>query len=258
MLKQESESQPKLLHNRLGPSTIFLGFGPVPAKILHADTCVTLDKGLKDATCASRSFLAKNWPRLIASHQQYCQKRAHCRAVCLYDCHKKKRSMWTSRPCRTGSATQLSMGACRKRSQAKASLHCLRHCQQFLDWWAQGSDWSCSSTRMLPFLGTNPQLAQGLCLVWWILSEPDGTRKKKKKKHWPPAPRCWVDCHVPSSSLHAQTTSLVELYTQPTVCGIVDVAIISPLALSKHQLQNKTHRFVCLCYHTVLLWFFGR
>ncbi len=33
MLKQESKSQPKLLHNRLGPLTIFLGLGPVPAKI---------------------------------------------------------------------------------------------------------------------------------------------------------------------------------------------------------------------------------
>jgi hypothetical protein len=35
----------------------------------------------------------------------------------------------------------------------------------FLDRQAQGSDRSCSSTHMLPFLGTNPQVAQGPCLV---------------------------------------------------------------------------------------------
>ena len=60
VLKQESESQPKLLRNRLGPSTMFLGFGPVPAKILHAIVCVTLGEDLKDATSALQSFFAKN------------------------------------------------------------------------------------------------------------------------------------------------------------------------------------------------------
>ncbi len=115
-----------------------------------------------------------------------------------------------------------------------------RHCvvssvsEDNLDCQAQGSDQSCSSARMLPFLGTNPQVAQGPCLVQRILLEPDGTGKKKKKKRWPPAPRCRVDCHIPSFSLHAQTSSLVKLCTRPTVCGVIDIAIVSPLASSKH------------------------
>jgi hypothetical protein len=62
-----------------------------------------------------------------------------------------------------------------------------------------------------------------------------------------------IDCHVPSSSLHAQTSSSVKLYTRPTVCGVVDIAIVSPLALSQHRLHDKAHQFDCLCYHTVLL-----
>ncbi len=94
---------------------------------------------------------------------------------------------------------------------------------------------------MLPFLGTNPQVAQGPCSVQRILLEPDGTRKKKKKKRWPLAPHCRVDCHIPSFSLHAQTSSSVELYTRPTVRGVVDVAIVSPLALSEHRLRNEVH-----------------
>ncbi len=39
---------------------IFLGFGPIPTKILHANVCVTLGKGLQDAMSVSRSFLTKN------------------------------------------------------------------------------------------------------------------------------------------------------------------------------------------------------
>jgi hypothetical protein len=70
----------------------------------------------------------------------------------------------------------------------------MRHCivagvdDDFLDCQAQGSDQSLSSARMLPFLGTNPQVAQGPCSVWRILLEIDGTVKKKKKKRWPPVP----------------------------------------------------------------------
>ncbi len=94
---------------------------------------------------------------------------------------------------------------------------------------------------MLPFLGANPQVAQGPCLIQWISLEPDRTGKKKKKKRWPPALHRQVDCHVPSSSLHAQMSSLVELYTRPTVHGVVDVAIVPPLALSEHPLCNEAH-----------------
>jgi hypothetical protein len=145
--------------------------------------------------------------------------------------------------------------------EAKLRRHCIVSGvdNDFLDRQAQGSDQSCSSVRMLPFLGTNPQVAQGPCLVWRILLEPDGTgKKKKKKKRWPPTLHCRVDCHVPSFSLHAQTSSLVKLYTQPMVRVVVDVAIVSPLASSEHWLHDKAHQFDCLCYHTVLLWFFGR
>ncbi len=144
--------------------------------------------------------------------------------------------------------------------EAKQRRHCIISGidSNFLNCRAQGSDWSHSSACMLPFLGTNPQVAQDPWLVWRILLEPDGTRKKKKKKHRPPALRCWVDCHVPSFSLHARSSLLVKLYTRSTVHGVVDVAIVSPLALSEHQLRNKAHWFDCLCYHTVLLWCFGR
>ncbi len=99
--------------------------------ILHTEACVTLGKGLKGATSALRSFLAKNWPQLVASHWQYHQKCAHCQAVCSSDHCKKKRSTWTSCPSRAGIATQLSMRACRRRSRAKASSCCLWHRQQY-------------------------------------------------------------------------------------------------------------------------------
>ncbi len=108
---------------------MFLGFGPVPAKILHAIVCVTLGEDLKDATSALQSFFAKNWPRLVASHWQYHQKRVHHWVVCSSNPCKKKRSTWTSCPSRTGSATRLSMRGCHRRSQAEASSRCPRHWQ---------------------------------------------------------------------------------------------------------------------------------
>ncbi len=144
--------------------------------------------------------------------------------------------------------------------EAKPRGHCVISSANvdFLNCWAQGSDWSRSSARMLSFLGTNPQVAQGPCSVWWIFLEPDGTGKKKKKNHRPPAPHHWEDCHIPSSSLHARTSLSVKLYTQPRVRGKVDIAIASPLASSQHWLRDDVHQFHCFCYHTVLLWFFGR
>ncbi len=65
------------------------------------------------------------------SHQQYCQKHTHCWAGCSSDHCKKKRSTWISCPSCTGSATWFSTRACHRRSQAEASLRCLRCRQQF-------------------------------------------------------------------------------------------------------------------------------
>jgi hypothetical protein len=88
-----------------------------------------------------------------------------------------------------------------------------------------------------------------------------GTRRNQEEEEEDAPASCATllsYCHVPSFSLHARTSSLVELYTRLTVCGVVDVAILSPLALSKHWLFDEVHWFDCLCYHTVLLCFFGR
>ncbi len=51
--------------------------------------------------------------------------------------------------------------------EAKPRHHCIVPGVEdnFLDCQAQGFNETCSSTRMPPFLGTNPQVAQGPCSV---------------------------------------------------------------------------------------------
>jgi hypothetical protein len=147
--------------------TIYLGYGPVPAKILHAGTCVTLGEGLKDAMSV-----------LLSYHflQRIDNDSLHCIGNIVKNTSIIKQFAHPIITRRSGPCEPLTLATpaalCNSLRELAIEKAKPRHHRivsgnddNFLDCRAQGLDQSCSSACMLPFLGTNLQVTQGPCLV---------------------------------------------------------------------------------------------